>query len=166
MDAITSNTLAIYPGTFDPVTLGHVEIAKRATRLFSKVILGVAKQTGKNAMFTFSERIALAEEVFKDIPNIQVIGFDGLLVDFLIKQGSLILVRGIRNSTDFAYEHQLASMNARLLPGLDSVFLTPSENVLPISGTLVRQIASLGGDVDQFVPALVSQALKEKQKDK
>lgn len=155
-------TNVIYPGTFNPITNGHLDLVQRAAKLFNKVIVGVANSNEKNPIFTLEERVALATEVLSDIKNVEVVGFSTLLVDFAKAQNINVLLRGLRAVSDFEYEFQLANMNRRLMPGIESVFLTPDEQHSFISSTLVREIAVLGGDVSSFVPSCVSNALKEK----
>jgi len=153
---------AIYPGTFDPVTNGHIDIIKRASQLFPEVIIAVAGNHTKNPFFSHETRIRLLQESLKDIPAVKVVGFNSLLIDFVQQQEAGIILRGLRAVSDFEYEFQLAGMNRKLCKEIETVFLTPSEDLMFISSTLVREIASLGGDVSQFVPQNVVQALKSK----
>ena len=152
--------IVLYPGTFDPITTGHLDLIERASRLFDKVIVAVASSRGKNPLFSVDERVALVEAVVKDMENIEVCGFSGLLVDLAEQKQANVLLRGLRAVSDFEYEFQLANMNRRLAPNLESLFLTPAEQYSFISSTLVREIASLGGDVSEFVPTQVMDALK------
>lgn len=156
-----TNTV-IYPGTFDPITNGHIDIVNRAARLFDKVILAIAANLPKTPCFTLEERIGLAETVFDDLPNVSVLGFSDLLVEFAKRQGANVLLRGLRAVSDFEHEFQLASMNRRLAPDIETVFLTPDEGYNYISSSLIREIAKLGGDVSPFVHPLVLAALKER----
>jgi len=153
---------AIYPGTFDPVTNGHLDLIERAAKMFSEVIVGVANNPSKKPKFDLQQRVYLASEVTSHIPNVTVVGFTGLLIDFAKEHQATILIRGLRAVSDFEFELQLANMNRRLYPELESVFLTPSEGNSFISSTLVKEVAKHGGDVSQFVPPLVSQKLTEK----
>lgn len=150
---------AIYPGTFDPVTNGHVDIITRAAKIFPEVIVAVAINTAKKPFFPLEKRIAFIEHVVCDMPNVRVMGFDSLLINFVREQKAHIILRGLRAVTDFEYEFQLAGMNRKLSKEIETMFLTPSEDSMFISSTLVREIASLGGDVSEFVPDIVSQAL-------
>ncbi len=150
----------LYPGTFDPITDGHLDLIKRAARLFDKVIVSVARSEGKNPLFSVDQRVELAKAVVADIPNVEVCGFSGLLVDFAKEKNARALLRGLRAVSDFEYEFQLAQMNRRLAPELESLFLTPAEQHSFISSTLVREVAALGGDVSEFVPQAVQDALK------
>jgi pantetheine-phosphate adenylyltransferase len=153
------HTKAIYPGTFDPVTNGHIDLVERASKLFTEVIVGVANSPSKKTRFTLEQRVDLATAVTKHLDNVTVVGFSGLLVDFARQYQATVLVRGLRAVSDFEYEFQLANMNRRLHPDLESVFLTPSEKNSFISSTLVKEVAFHGGDVSQFVPEIVSNAL-------
>lgn len=148
-------TRAIYPGTFDPLTRGHEDLVRRAARLFDWLIVGVAASRGKNPLFSVDERLAIAREALADLPNVQVVGFSGLLVQFLQAQNAQVLVRGVRNVADFEYEYQMAGMNRDLYAGAETVFLTPAAGHQFVSGTLVREIALMGGDVSAFVPRVV-----------
>ena len=153
---------AIYPGTFDPVTNGHLDIISRATRLFSEVIVAVASNHAKRPFFSLDERIQLLQEAVDDIPGVTVIGFDNLLIHFVREQKAGVILRGLRAVSDFEYEFQLAGMNRRLAKEVETIFLTPSEESMFISSSLVREIAVLGGDVSSFVPAVVDKALHKK----
>lgn len=154
---------AIYPGTFDPVTNGHVDIICRAAELFPELVVAVASNKAKQPCLSLDTRIALLEEVTKPLANVSVLGFDNLLIDFALEQQAGIILRGLRAVTDFEYEFQLAGMNRKLSKAIETVFLTPSENLMFISSTLVREIAMLDGDVSQFVPACVVRELKRKK---
>ncbi len=153
---------AVYPGTFDPLTRGHEDLVRRAARLFDRLVLAIADAKPKQPHFTLEERIAMAREVLDDVKNLEVVGFSGLLTDFVRKQGARVVLRGLRAVSDFEYEFQLAGMNRNLYPEMETVFLTPSEQHMFISATLVREIAMLGGDVSQFVHPVVAQRLKKK----
>jgi len=153
---------AVYPGTFDPLTRGHEDLVRRASRLYEWLILGVAESRAKRTFFTLQERIAMAREVLGDLKNVEVVGFDSLLTDFVRAQNARVVLRGLRAVSDFEYEFQLAGMNRSLYPDLETVFLTPSEQHMFISATLVREIASLKGDVSKFVHPLVEKKLREK----
>lgn len=152
----------VYPGTFDPITNGHIDLVERACKLFDNVILAVAASNRKNPLFTLEERVALAEETLSHVPNVTVCGFDILLVEFVRQQKAQAVLRGLRAVSDFEYEFQLANMNRALAPTMESIFLTPSEHLSYISSSIVREIAFLGGDVSKFVAAPVEAALKQK----
>ena len=158
---MSKNRIAVYPGTFDPITLGHEDIVRRAAHLFDEVIVAVAGSTNKNTLFNLDERVALAKSVFK-ADNIKVMGFDGLLMQFVQDQGAQMVIRGLRAASDFEYEFQLAGMNRKLYPKLETLFLTPAEQFMFVSSTLVREVAKLGGDVHQFVSPAVETAIKAK----
>lgn len=153
---------AIYPGTFDPITNGHADLIERAANLFSEIIVGVAASPSKKPMFDLAERVQLVQQVTDHLDNVKVIGFSGLLVDFAKDEGATVLIRGLRAVSDFEYEFQLANMNRRLHPGLESVFLTPAEENSFISSTLVKEVAIHHGDVSQFCDSRVAAALKAK----
>lgn len=150
---------AIYPGTFDPVTNGHTDLIARASNLFSEVIVGVAASPSKKPLFSLEQRVELLEQVTQNMPNVKVVGFSGLLVDFAKSHNASVLIRGLRAVSDFEYEFQLANMNRRLYPDLESVFLTPAEENSFISSTLVKEVAIHGGDVSQFVDKQIKTAL-------
>ncbi|QBG36419.1 pantetheine-phosphate adenylyltransferase [Litorilituus sediminis] len=152
---------AIYPGTFDPVTNGHSDLIIRASKLFSEVIIGVASSPSKQPRFDLAKRVAMLEQVTKDLDNVTVVGFSGLLVDFAKHHQAKVLIRGLRAVSDFEYEFQLANMNRRLSPELESVFLTPAEENSFISSTLVKEVALHQGDVSQFVHPVVKAALEQ-----
>lgn len=151
---------AIYPGTFDPVTNGHSDLIVRASLLFNEVIIGVASNPSKKPRFTLEQRVEMLKQITKDLDNVTVIGFSGLLIDFSKHHQAKVLIRGLRAVSDFEYEFQLANMNRRLAPELESVFLTPSEGNSFISSTLVKEVAAHKGDVSQFVHPIVQKALK------
>jgi pantetheine-phosphate adenylyltransferase len=153
---------AIYPGTFDPLTCGHEDIVRRAANLFSEVVVAVADNTSKRSFFSLQERVDIATEVLADLRNVQVVAFSGLLMQFVREHGAGVVVRGLRAVSDFEYEFQLAGMNRKLYPEVETMFLTPAEQYMFISASLVREIAVLGGDVSQFVPPLVVARLKNK----
>jgi pantetheine-phosphate adenylyltransferase len=155
----------VYPGTFDPITNGHVDLVGRASRLFSKVIVAIALNEVKGPLFSIDERIKLAEESLSHLDNVEVRRLDYLLVDFVRDCGGDAVLRGLRAVSDFEYEFQLANMNRALSPNLESIFLTPSEKLSYISSSLVREIASLQGDITPFVPTVVAKALREKFND-
>lgn len=158
---------AIYPGTFDPITNGHADLVQRAALRFDKVIVAVAAgSSSKLPCFTLEKRIDLAEIALKKINNVTIVGFDGLLADFAIKQGAGVILRGLRAVSDFEYEFQLASMNRKLAPTVETMFLTPDEGYSFISSSLVREIAGLGGDVSAFVHPAVKEALAERLRSK
>jgi pantetheine-phosphate adenylyltransferase len=149
----------VYPGTFDPVTNGHIDLVERASRLFDKVVIGIASSQRKSPLFTIEERIELASECLQHVPNVEIHGFDCLLVNFVSDCNADAIMRGLRAVSDFEYEFQLANMNRALSPDIESIFLTPSEKFSYISSSLVREISSLKGDVSQFVPPNVAKAL-------
>ena len=159
---MAQSVIAVYPGTFDPMTLGHEDVVRRATQLFDRVIVAVAAGHHKKAMFSIDERMEMAREVTKAYPKVEVESFAGLLRDFVVARGGKAMVRGLRAVTDFDYEFQLAGMNRSLMPDVETVFLTPSDKYQFISSTFVREIAVLGGEVDKFVSAPVAQRLAEK----
>ena len=153
---------AIYPGTFDPITNGHVDLVQRACRLFDHVVVAIAAGSTKAPVFTLEERAALAQEVLTGCDNFEVCSFDTLLVDFMQEKGARVIIRGLRAVSDFEYEFQLASMNRKLAPEVETVFLTPAEQFSFISSSLVREIAALGGDVSAFVHPKVAAALNNR----
>lgn len=152
----------VYPGTFDPITNGHVDLVERAANLFDYVVVAVAASKKKHPLFTLEERVELCRETLAEYKNVEVCGFDSLLKDLVEEKGAYGVVRGLRAVSDFEYEFQLANMNRILAPSMESLFLTPAEHLSYISSTLVREIASLDGDVSQFVPPNIEQALKDK----
>ncbi|PHZ59483.1 pantetheine-phosphate adenylyltransferase [Photobacterium leiognathi] len=155
-------TRVIYPGTFDPITNGHLDLIERAAAMFDHVIVGVAFNPSKKPLFDLNERVELAGKITTHLDNVEIVGFSGLLVDFAKEHNANILVRGLRAVSDFEYEFQLANMNRRLMPELETVFLTPAEENSFISSTIVREVALHKGDVSQFVDPLISTALLEK----
>ncbi|MEX8191520.1 pantetheine-phosphate adenylyltransferase [Comamonas guangdongensis] len=159
---MSQSVIAVYPGTFDPITLGHEDVVRRASQLFGKVIVAVAAGHHKKTLFTLDERIAMVREACARYPQVQVESFDGLLRDFVVSRGAKAMVRGLRAVTDFDYEFQLAGMNRTLMPEVETVFLTPSDRYQFISSTFVREIASLNGEVDKFVSAGVHARLMAK----
>ena len=154
---------AIYPGTFDPLTRGHEDLVRRAALLFDHVIVAVAASPGKNPMFTLGERVEIARDVLAPFSNVSVKGFDCLLMHFLFEQNSRVILRGLRAVSDFEYEFQMAGMNRKLFPSVETVFMTPSEEHMFISATMVREIARLGGDISKFVHPSVFKRLQEKE---
>jgi len=154
----------VYPGTFDPLTRGHEDLVRRAATVFGALIVGVADSKAKRTFFTLHERVEMAREVLADLNNVQVTGFNGLLIDFIRQHDARVVLRGLRAVSDFEYEFQLAGMNRSLYPDFETMFLTPSEQHMFISATLVREIALLGGDVAKFVHPLVGKKLTAKVK--
>ena len=154
--------LAIYPGTFDPLTRGHEDLVRRASKLCDRLVVAIAAGHHKNAMFTLDERLDIAREVLSPYPNVEVSGFTGLLRDFVVARGAQVVVRGLRAVSDFEYEFQMAGMNRQLMPDVETLFLTPADQYQFISGTFVREIAMLGGDVSKFVVPLVMERLQAK----
>lgn len=161
MTSVTVLT-AVYPGTFDPMTLGHEDLMRRASRLFERLIIAVAAGHHKRTMFSLDERLDTARQLASKYPNVEVIPFRGLLRDFVLEHGGKVVVRGLRAVSDFEYEFQMAGMNRTLMPDVETVFLTPSDQYQFISSTFVREIATLGGDVSKFVSPLVLQKLRER----
>jgi pantetheine-phosphate adenylyltransferase len=153
---------AVYPGTFDPITRGHEDLVRRASRLFDEVVVGIADSQAKRTFFTLNERVALAREGLAGYPNVRVEGFSGLLMNFLRAQGSRLIVRGLRAVSDFEFEFQMAGMNRNLYPDVETIFLTPAEQYQFISATMVREIAMLGGDVSKFVSPRVAESFTAK----
>jgi len=154
--------VAVYPGTFDPITNGHIDLVSRAAVLFDRVIVGIAESAGKGPSLDLDERIALARLALAGVPNVEVRGFAALLADFVRETGAGVILRGLRAVSDFEYEFQLASMNRHLIPDAETLFLTPAEQYSFISSSLVREIARLGGDVSGFVHPAVQQALRQR----
>ena len=155
-------TRAMYPGTFDPITHGHTDLVRRAARIFDKVVIAIAANPGKAPLFSLDQRVALARTVLADLPAVEVTGYSGLTVDFAEKHGLNVIVRGLRAVSDFEFEFQLATMSRHLTDKVETVFLTPTERYNFVSSTLIREIASLGGDVREFVHPLVVDALRER----
>lgn len=153
---------AIYPGTFDPITRGHEDLVRRASRLFDQVVVAIAQSSGKEPFFSLDERVKMAREVLTDCPNVEVMVFSGLLMGFLQQQNARVILRGLRAVSDFEYEFQMAGMNRSMYPDVETVFMTPSEQYMFISATIVREIALLGGNVDKFVHPLISAQLRIK----
>jgi pantetheine-phosphate adenylyltransferase len=154
--------VAVYPGTFDPLTRGHEDLVRRASKLFDRVVVGIAESRSKQPCFALAERVAMAREILAPYANAEVIGFDGLLMNFLRGQGATVIIRGLRAVSDFEYEFQMAGMNRNLYPDVETVFLTPGEQYMFISATMVREIAALGGDVSKFVQPLVGGRLAQR----
>lgn len=157
-----SNHKAIYAGTFDPLTNGHIDLVCRGMKMFPTVVVAIAENPGKSPLFTLEERVTLTKEILKDQPEVEVVGFSTLLVDFAKQVGAGVILRGLRAVSDFEFEFQLASMNRRLNSDIETVFLTPAENHTFVSASLVKEVGRLGGDVSQFVHPLVFSALQEK----
>ncbi len=155
---------AVYPGTFDPMTRGHEDLVRRASKLFDHVVVGVADSRSKRPFFSMDERVEIAREVLGHYPNVEVSGFTGLLKDFVRQHDAKIIIRGLRAVSDFEYEFQMAGMNRYLLPDVETIFLTPSDQYQFISGTIVREIAQLGGDVSKFVFPSVEKWLAQRLK--
>ena len=154
---------AIYPGTFDPITFGHIDLAQRALRLFDQVVVAIGTDSAKQPTFTIEERVRMAQLAFADMDGkIEISSFDGLLVDFAHTAGAQAIIRGLRAVSDFEYEFQLASMNRQLAPDLESIFLTPAKEYAFVSSSLVKEVAMLGGDVSHFVPKEIKQMLTSK----
>ncbi|MDQ3229073.1 MAG: pantetheine-phosphate adenylyltransferase [Pseudomonadota bacterium] len=158
--SVTRTRIAVYPGTFDPITNGHVDLIDRAASLFDKLIVGVAESAGKGPTLSLQSRVELARDAVRGFDNVEVMGFDGLLAHFVRDLGAGVLIRGLRAVSDFEYEFQLASMNRHLIPDVETLFLTPAEQYSFISSSLVREISRLGGDVSGFVPPAVADALQ------
>ena len=157
---------AIYPGSFDPVTLGHFDIIKRSSEIFDQVIVGVLCNNAKSPLFSVEERVRMLKEVTKDIPNVRIYPFDGLLIDFAAKMEAGVVIRGLRAITDFEYELQMSQTNHKLNPDVETIFLTTSIEYSYLSSTTVKEIASYGGDITQFVPEAVVGKLEQKMKEK
>ena len=155
---------AVYPGTFDPMTLGHEDLMRRASRLFDRLLVAVAAGHHKRTMFSIAERVDIATELASKYPNVEVRAFRGLLRDFVVEQGGKVVVRGLRAVSDFEYEFQMAGMNRQLMPEVETVFMTPSDQYQFVSGTFVREIANLAGDVSKFVSPLVLERLQQRVK--
>lgn len=156
------STLAVYPGTFDPLTLGHVDLVQRAARLFDHVIIAVSRSTWKAPLFTLPERMAMVRRLVAPMPNVQVDSFDGLLVHYVRSKRARVIVRGLRAFSDFEYEYQMALTNRKLDPQIETLFLMPKEVYSYLSSSMVREIAELGGNISDFAPDYVAKALKKK----
>ena len=152
----------IYPGTFDPITRGHEDLVRRASRLFDQVVVAIAVSSNKQPFFTLEERVEMAQKVLSDCSNVKIMSFSGLLMNFLQQQNARIILRGLRAASDFEYEFQMAGMNRGMYPDVETLFMTPSEQYMFVSATIVREIASLGGNADAFVHPLVAQKLRER----
>ena len=157
------STLAIYPGSFDPLTNGHVDIIERGSRFFDKIVVGVLINLEKSPLFTVPERVDIARTVFRDMPNVEVDTFDGLLVDYARRKHATVIVRGLRAISDFEYEMQMALMNRRLNPEVETIFMMPAEPYTYVSSRLVKEVVALGGSVSGLVPRLVEERLREKK---
>jgi len=158
------NKKAIYAGTFDPMTMGHLDVVERAARIFPELIVAVAAVTGKSTLFSQKKRVELVKKATADLPNVTVKSFDGLLVEYARSEGAGVLIRGLRAFSDFEYEFQMALTNRRLAPDIETLFLMPKQDYSFLSSTNVKQVASLGGDVSEFVPVAVAKALADKLK--
>jgi len=159
-----SNLRVVYPGTFDPFTDGHNDLVRRAAAMFDRVIVAVAESQRKAPFFALADRVSMARDVLSDVRNVQVESFDSLLNDFLMQTGPSVVLRGLRAASDFEYEFQMAGMNRQLMPEVETVFLTPSDQYQFVSGTFVREIANLAGDVSKFVSPLVLDRLQQRVK--
>jgi pantetheine-phosphate adenylyltransferase len=157
-------TIAIYPGTFDPITRGHEDLVRRACLLFDQLILAVAISRSKSTWFDLQERMSIAQAVFQDEPKVRILAFEGLLVDTMRKAQASVVIRGVRSLTDFDYEVPMAGMNRKMLPGMETIFLLPADDLAHVSGSLVREIAKMGGPFEPFVPQAVVPWVKEKRK--
>jgi pantetheine-phosphate adenylyltransferase len=155
--------IAVYPGTFDPITSGHEDLVRRASGIFDEVVVAVANSRAKGTLFDYEERLELAREVLGAFKNVRVVGFSGLLKDFVERVGGRVVIRGLRGGADFEYEFQMAGMNHYLMPSVDTLFMPPADGFQFVSGTLVREIALFGGDVSRFVPSVVNQRLIQKR---
>lgn len=153
---------AIYPGTFDPITLGHIDLVHRALRMFDELVVGIAQSQSKQPMFALDERVAIVQQALAHLPRVKVIGFDSLLVDFMKAQKTSVVLRGLRAVSDFEYEFQMAGMNRRLIDDIETVFLMPDDKYQFISSTMVREIARLNGDISAFVPNVVVASLRNR----
>ena len=157
-----NHRVAIYPGTFDPITRGHEDLVRRAATLFDRLVLAIAESPSKQPRFPLADRVEMAQEILGDVTNVEIIGFNTLLMDFVHQQGAKVVVRGLRAVSDFEYEFQMAGMNRSVYPEVETVFLTPGEQYMFISATMVREIARLGGDVSKFVQPSVNKRLRAK----
>ena len=156
--------LAVYPGSFDPITMGHVDIIQRGSRLFDRIVVAVLINADKSPLFTVGERVEIAREVFRDRANVEVDTFDGLLVDYARRRDAKVIVRGLRAVSDFEYEMQMALMNRRLSPDVETVFMMPAEPYTYVSSRLVKEVVALGGSVNGLVPSLVEDRLRDKKR--
>ncbi|MCB1583225.1 MAG: pantetheine-phosphate adenylyltransferase [Xanthomonadales bacterium] len=154
--------IAIYPGTFDPITNGHADLVKRGAKIFDHLVVAIADSRRKGPLFSLDERIAMTKEILSPLDNVEVVGFDTLLADFATEIGATVILRGLRAVSDFEYEFQLASMNRHLIPNIETMFLTPAEQFSFISSSLIKEISMLDGDVSRFAHPIVQQALKDK----
>jgi len=161
---MTNQKTAIYPGTFDPVTYGHVDLIERASKIFDKVIVAVARSSSKGALFSVSERVSFLEDAVKGIKNVTVDDFDGLVVDYVKSKGSNVMIRGLRMLSDFEYEFQMALTNRKLAPHVETIFMMPREDYSYVSSKLIKEAAALGADVGNFIPPKARAALKKKLK--
>jgi pantetheine-phosphate adenylyltransferase len=160
---MNADTLAIYPGSFDPLTNGHVDIIQRGSGLFDRIIIAILLNVEKSPLFTVEERVEIAREVFSKYPNVEVDTFDGLLVEYARRRGAGVIVRGLRAISDFEYEMQMALMNRHLNPDVETVFMMPAETYTYVSSRLVKEVVALGGSVTKLVPSVVEQRLREKR---
>ena len=160
----TEPTIAIYPGTFDPITNGHADLVKRGAKIFDELVVAIADSRRKGPLFSLDERIDMAAEILSPLKNVRVVGFDILLADFATEIKANVILRGLRAVSDFEYEFQLASMNRHLIPNIETMFLTPAEQFSFISSSLIKEIAMLNGEVSEFAHPIVQQALKQKFK--
>ncbi|MFH1406767.1 MAG: pantetheine-phosphate adenylyltransferase [Candidatus Omnitrophota bacterium] len=156
--------LAIYPGTFDPITYGHVDLIKRALKIFDKVIVAVARNHQKNPLFSLEERLKLVKDTLNDLRGVEIVSFDGLAVDFVRSQATNVMIRGLRMISDFEYEFQMALTNRKLADDIETIFMMPSESYAYLSSKLIKEAASLGADLGNFIPPSVEEALKKKFK--
>ena len=156
--------IAVYPGSFDPLTNGHVDIIQRGARLFDRIVIAILTNIGKSPLFTIEERVQIARDVFRDQPNVEVDTFEGLLVDYASHREASVIVRGLRAFSDFEYELQMALMNRRLSPNLETVFMMPAEAYTYVSARLVKEVFALGGSIDGLVPEVVEARLRRKQR--
>jgi pantetheine-phosphate adenylyltransferase len=160
---MNAETLAIYPGSFDPLTNGHVDIIQRGSGLFDRIVIAILLNVEKSPLFTVDERVEIARDVFREYPNVEVDTFDGLLVEYARRKGARVIVRGLRAISDFEYEMQMALMNRHLNPGVETVFMMPAEAYTYVSSRLVKEVVALGGSVTSLVPSVVEQRLREKK---
>ena len=158
--------IAVYPGTFDPITSGHEDLVRRAAGIFDEIVVAVADSRAKGTLFSYEERLEISREVLQPFGNVRVEGFSGLLKDFVERAGARVVLRGLRGGVDFEYEFQMAGMNHYLMPHVDTIFMSPTDGFQFVTGTLVREIALMGGDVSRFVPPLVNDRLIQKRKER